>query len=134
MLVVSIGVFRAGRVLLIERAKPPAKGLFTFPGGRLEPGETMAEAVLRELAEETGITAELAGFAGHVEMISRGSDGAVTFHAVIAAFAGRWLAGECVGNDEIASWRYVRPDELPGLPTTPELGRIVAAAQRLVEA
>lgn len=54
---VSVAVEKDGRFLLVRRGRAPAKGLFAFPGGRLEPGETPEEAVRRELAEETGTTA-----------------------------------------------------------------------------
>ncbi len=75
VLAASIAVFREGKVLLAQRGKAPARGLFSLPGGRIEPGERMAEAVLRELQEEVGLSAEIAGFVDHVEHIEHGPDG-----------------------------------------------------------
>ncbi|MGL4243801.1 MAG: NUDIX hydrolase, partial [Beijerinckiaceae bacterium] len=101
MLAASVGVFREGRVLIAERLVEPAKGLYTFPGGRVEMGETLAEAALRELMEEVGVAAEIAGFIDHVETVVRGADGGVAFHAVVCAFAARWVSGEPRSSDEI---------------------------------
>ena len=56
-LAASIAVFRDGQVLLAERAAPPAARLFSLPGGLVEPGESLQEAALRELEEETGVEA-----------------------------------------------------------------------------
>src|SRR5690349_20363447 len=90
----SVAVFREGLVLLATRTKPPAADVWSLPGGLVEPGETLREAALRELAEEVGVTAEILGFAGHVEVIERDPEGRVRTHFVVNAFAGRWLAGE----------------------------------------
>ena len=60
-LAVSVGVWHAGRILLVQRAKPPMDGLWTFPGGHVEPGETAADAVRREAMEETGLDVALRG-------------------------------------------------------------------------
>jgi mutator protein MutT len=71
----------AGRLLLIRRGRGPAAGEWSVPGGRVEPGETMAEAVVRELAEETGLEGVCEGLVGWVERI--GED----HHFVILDFA-----------------------------------------------
>jgi 8-oxo-dGTP diphosphatase len=134
MLAASVGVFREGRVLIGERLVEPAKGLFTFPGGRVELGETLAEAALRELLEEVGVTAEIIGFVDHVETVVRGKDGQPTFHAVVCAFAARWVSGEPQSSDEIGQTIWARPEDVSRWPTTKGLSGIVAKAQKLVEA
>jgi 8-oxo-dGTP diphosphatase len=134
MLAASVGVFREGRVLIAERLREPAKGLFTFPGGRVEWGETLAEAAIRELKEETGVTAEIVGFVDHVEHVARGAGGAVDFHAVICAFAARWVAGEPSPSDEIGRTVWARPEDVARWPTTKGLPAIVGKARRIVEA
>lgn len=133
MLGASIAVFRGGKVLLIRRAKAPSLGLWSLPGGRIEPGETMRDGVLRELAEETGLEAEIIGFVDHVEHIERGQDGAVRAHVVIAAFAGHWRGGEPMLSDEASDSRWVDP-RVPGdLPMTRGLHAILARAASLAE-
>ena len=134
MLAASVGVFREGRVLIAERLVEPAKGLFTFPGGRVELGETLAEAALRELLEETGVSAEILGFVDHVEHVARGPDGSVAFHAVICAFAARWISGEPRPSDEIGQTIWARPEDVARWPTTRGLPAVVAKAWRIVEA
>ncbi len=134
LLAASVGVFREGRVLLAERLTGAARGLFSFPGGRVEPGERLADTALRELREEVGIEARLAGFVDHVELVERDHDGVVTFHAVVCAYAGHWLAGEPRSGPEAGRIVWVRPDEVSDLPTTAGLPGIVARAARIVAA
>ena len=87
---VSIAVFRDdGCVLIATRTKPPADGLWSLPGGRLELGETLASAALRELEEEVCVTASVIGFNRHVESIGRAADGTLTHHFVVASFVGK---------------------------------------------
>jgi 8-oxo-dGTP diphosphatase len=128
VLAVSAAVFRDGKVLLVRRARPPALGLFTLPGGGVEAGETLVEAIIREVAEETGLVIEPVAIAGHREMIARDPDGRVERHFVILAFAARWRAGEPVLNAELEEHRWLDPDDVKTLATTGGLAEIIAAA------
>jgi 8-oxo-dGTP diphosphatase len=127
---VSIAVFREGRVLIARRARAPWAGAFSLPGGVVEIGETLAQAALRELREEVGVEAEIAGFVRHVEPIHREAK-RVRAHFVIAVFAGRWLAGEPHLSDEVDEIAWVDPLALGDRPTTPELADILARAVEL---
>ncbi|NVO13170.1 MAG: NUDIX hydrolase [Rhodoplanes sp.] len=131
-LAVSAAVFRAGRVLLVRRAKAPSTGPWTLPGGAVETGETLHEAVLREVFEETALRVAPAGLAGHREVILHDAEGRVERHFVVLAFAARWLAGEPVLDAEHAAFAWHPPDAVAGLDTTEGLAEIVAAAQALV--
>lgn len=132
VLAASIAVFRDGKVLLAQRARAPGLGLYSLPGGRIEPGETMREGVLRELMEEVGLVADLIGFVDHVEHIEHGADGALKTHAVIVAFAGLWREGEPVLSDEVSDVRWVDPLAPGDLPMTRNLQAVLASAAALV--
>jgi ADP-ribose pyrophosphatase YjhB (NUDIX family) len=127
-LAVSAAIFRDGRLLIVRRARPPAHGLFTLPGGVVELGETLEQAVIREVREETGVTVEPVALAGYREVIARDAAGRIERHFVILPFAARWIAGEIALNEELAEARWLKPSELSGLATTEDLVEIVAAA------
>jgi 8-oxo-dGTP diphosphatase len=134
-LAASAAIVRDGKVLVVRRARAPASGLFTLPGGVVEIGETLAEAVAREVREETGMAIEPVALAGFREAIVRDADSRVERHFIILCFASRWRAGEPVLNEELSEAHWLDPAELAGLPTTPGLAEIVAAAfDRLAEA
>ncbi|MGO9702243.1 MAG: NUDIX hydrolase [Xanthobacteraceae bacterium] len=133
-LAVSAAIFREGRVLIVRRAQPPANGLYTLPGGVVEIGETLVDAVMREVREETGLEIEPQGLAGYRQVIARDDTGRIERHFVILPFAARWLAGEIVLNDELAEGLWLAPSELSGLKTTEGLADIVAAAGELIAA
>lgn len=131
-LAVSAAIFREGKVLAVRRARKPALNLYTLPGGAVETGETLFEAVMREVREETQLTIEPAQLAGHREMIVRDAQGGVERHFVILSFAARWLAGEVVLNEELDDAKWLAPAELSGLRTTDGLAEIVASAFALI--
>src|SRR3984893_10889267 len=127
-LAVSAAIIRDGKVLIVRRARPPARGLFTLPGGGVEPGETLHEAIIREVREETALAIEPLGLAGHREVIARDRDHKVERHFVILPFAARWISGDVVLNEELAEAHWLAPTELEGLATTEGLADIVRAA------
>ncbi len=133
-LAVSAAIVRDGQILVVRRARPPANGLFSLPGGVVETGETLTEAVAREVREETAIAIELVALAGFRETIVRDAQDRVERHFVILCFAARWTAGEPVLNEELSEACWVNPAELASLPTTPGLAEIVAAAFERIEA
>ena len=127
-LAVSAAIFRDGRVLIVRRGRPPAHGLYTLPGGGVELGETLEQAVVREVREETGLAVAPLALVGFREAIGRDAAGRIERHFVILPFAARWIAGEIALNEELAEAQWRRPDELAGLKTTDGLAEIVAAA------
>jgi 8-oxo-dGTP diphosphatase len=126
---VSTAVFRDGRVLLAQRAVGSLAGLWSLPGGRVEFGERLAEAALRELEEEVQVTADIVDFAGIVEVMPRAGP---QFHFLVVAFAARWISGEPQIGPEASAVVWADPVTLDGLPVTDDLHRIVAQAAALV--
>jgi 8-oxo-dGTP diphosphatase len=133
-LAVSAAIFRAGRVLIVRRATPPLLGVYTLPGGGVELGETLAEAVIREVHEETGLSIEPLALAGYREVILRDDAGKVERHFVILPFAARYLGGTIALNAELAEAQWLLPTELSGLKTTEGLADIVMAAGKQIAA
>jgi len=127
-LAVSAAIFRDGKVLLVRRARKPALGIYTLPGGGVETGETLEQAVMREVREETALDIEPVALAGHREAIARDAQGRVERHFVILCFAARWRSGEPVLNEELDDARWLEPAELSSFRTTDGLAEIVADA------
>src|SRR5439155_1106650 len=90
-LAVSGAIFRDGKVLLVRRSRSPGKGFYSFPGGRVEFGESLHTALHREVDEETGLQIEIAGLAGWREVLPGTGGGG---HYLIMSFAARWRAKE----------------------------------------
>lgn len=130
VLATSAAVFRDGQVLLARRGQPPSPGVWTLPGGRVEPGETLAEAAAREVMEEVGVDCAMLGVAGAVDVIQHGEDGTLRAHFVVVSHAARWVGGEPRTGPEAAEVGWFAPDALPA-DTTSGLDAIVAAAHRL---
>jgi ADP-ribose pyrophosphatase YjhB (NUDIX family) len=124
----SAAVFRNRQVLLVERGKGALAGLWSLPGGHIEPGETAAAAALREVMEETGITAELLGLADVRDIIRRDNAGVVVAHYVIAVYYGLWRAGEPVAASDSRAARFVPLAELEEYPLTEGTDRVIVAA------
>lgn len=131
---VSAAIMREGRVLVARRARPAANPIFTLPGGVVEVGETLEQAVKREILEETGLTIEPVALAGHREFIQRDETERVLRHFVIMCFASRWVAGEPMLNDELAESQWVEPEAVASMRTTEGLADIVMAAAAAIAA
>jgi 8-oxo-dGTP diphosphatase len=127
-LAVSAAIFRDGRVLIVRRARPPAHGLYTLPGGGVELGETLEQAVVREVREETALEVEPVDLVGFRQAIAHDAAGRVERHFVILPFAARWIAGDILLNDELSDAHWLVPAEISGLKTTEGLAQVVAAA------
>lgn len=131
-LAVSAAIFRGGEVLLVRRARSPAKGFYSLPGGRVEFGESLHQALAREVDEETGLAIDIAGLAGWREVLPAAAGAG---HYLIMSFAARWTAGDPVLNDELDEYRWVVPDAVAGLGAlklTGGLEEIIQAAARLI--
>jgi 8-oxo-dGTP diphosphatase len=103
----------AGRLLLVKRGHEPEPGRWTLPGGRIEPGETDQQAVVREVREETGLSVTCGSLVGSVERPAPG--GAVLR---IRDYAATVTGGTLTPGDDAADARWVAPADLPALPLT----------------
>jgi 8-oxo-dGTP diphosphatase len=123
-------VRRNDQVLLAQRSRGSYLGKWGFPGGHVERGETVIEAGLRELLEETGVRAEPRGVLTHLDVIGRGGDGAVTFHYVLLAVLADWISGEGVAADDAAAVRWLTLGEMArgAVPLLPDVERIAREA------
>ena len=128
-LAVSAAIFRDDKILLVRRARSPAKGFYSLPGGRVEFGETLHAALVREVGEETGLAVEIVGLAGWREVmpISAGAG-----HYFIMSFAARWSSGEVILNEELDEFRWLSPDALGELRITGGLQEVIQSAHRLL--
>ena len=114
----SAAILRGCEILLMQRSKGAFTGLWSLPGGHIEPGETARDAALREVREETLVDAEILGLIDVHDIILRNPDGGLASHYLLAVFHGRWLSGEPeAASDSLAS-RFYRLDELVNLPMT----------------
>jgi 8-oxo-dGTP diphosphatase len=129
-LAVSAAIFRDGRILLVRRARSPAKGVYSLPGGRVEFGEALHTALTREIDEETALRVAIVGLAGWREVLPATGGGG---HYLIMSFAARWTAGEPRLNDELDDFKWLAPDSLGDLKVTDGLREVIAAAGRLIE-
>lgn len=109
--VVGVVCFRGEEVLLIRRGTPPRQGQWSIPGGRVEWGERLAQAALRELHEETGVEAELLGLIDVIDGIIPAEDR----HYVMVDYAARWLSGTPEAGDDAAEARFVPRQEICNL-------------------
>jgi 8-oxo-dGTP diphosphatase len=125
---VSGAIFCRGQVLLVQRGKAPSQGLWSLPGGHIEPGEAAADALHREIAEETGVRAELRGVTDVVDIIRRDAADAVTFHRVVLVFYGIWLSGEPRADSDVQAVMWCDPADIAAMQTTPGLFAVVDRA------
>ena len=124
---VGVVCLRGSEVLLIRRAKPPLQGAWSLPGGRIEWGERAEAAALRELAEETGVEADLMGLVAVADGLF--GDGPVPErHYVLVDYAARWRSGEPRAGDDAADAAFHPLDTLGALGLWSETVRVIALA------
>lgn len=128
--VVGVGVVvrRFGAVLLVRRARQPRLGEWSIPGGRQELGETVFEAAIREVAEETGVAIRPARILTVVDSITRDAAGAIAFHYTLVEIAADWVAGDPVAASDAAAARWADPAEAMRLVAWEETRRVIRLA------
>jgi 8-oxo-dGTP diphosphatase len=107
ILAVGAVVLHQNRILLIRRGKEPAQGQWAIPGGRVELGETMHTAVIREIMEETSVSIRPGELVYYFETIQPDPEGKIQFHYAIFDFMAEYLAGEPTPRDDALDARWV---------------------------
>ncbi len=122
----SAVLIRDGRILMIKRANEPNKGKWSIPGGRIELGETVYEAVQREVLEECNIEIGNMRLLNVGDNIIRDAESKVKYHYVLIDFLAEYKAGEIrVAESEVEEYRWVTAEDLPGLDIAPQLRSIL---------
>lgn len=127
-------VVHEGRVLLVRRANPPDAGLWGFPGGKIEHGETVAAAALRELLEETAVLGTTVSVLDALDAFETAEDGSVIRHFILIAVLCRWAEGEPVAGDDAleAGWFPIVDLDPTLLPMSADVDQIAREALRTI--
>jgi len=122
----SVGalIFRDGKLLIIRRGNPPYAGYWSIPGGKVKWGESLEEALKREIREELSVEIEIEKLAGIVESIYRERD-EVKYHYIIIDYFCRIVSGEPVASDDALELRWISLEELSELDVTPTLLKLL---------
>ena len=119
---VAVGalVIKDEKVLLVKRGQPPAKGLWALPGGRVQWGETLAQAAEREVLEETGVAVKAGQIIYTFDSITRDDQGSVCFHYVIVDFLAQPIQpeGRPIPADDAEDAQWLTLGELKRLPVS----------------
>lgn len=124
---VSAAIFHQGRFLLVRRGRAPAQGLYAFPGGRVEAGETLEEAVRREVIEETGALLSEVAHLIDLELASELETGRVEF--ILSVHKAGFAGGEIVAGDDAEAAFWFTLEEMAELPlagSVLEIARTIA--------
>lgn len=119
-----------GALLLVRRRNEPDAGLWGFPGGHVDLGETVFAAAARELAEETSVIAAPEAWLDNLDVIVRDADGGVRFHFLLVAVACRYVAGAPAPADDVAEAAWTPLDAVlaRALPLSADVDRVLRRA------
>jgi mutator protein MutT len=131
--IIGVGgiIFHEDRVLLIKRGMEPSLGQWSIPGGAVGVGETLEEAVRREILEETHLEVEVLTLAKVLDRIFHDSDGRVVYHYVLVDFLCQRQAGELRSDSDAEDARFVSLQDLPSYQVAPITLEVICRADRL---
>lgn len=119
-----------GKILLVKRGRMPARGRWSLPGGAVRWGETLREAVVREVLEETGIKIDVGDVLDVVEVIHR-EGGEPIYHYVVVCYSGKYLSGEPRPGTDAEDARWVPLSDIMKYDITPTARRVIEKVMRL---
>ena len=129
---VGVVVWKGDHVLLIQRGKEPMRGSWSIPGGSHDLGETVREAAVREVLEETGVEIALGPIIDVIDTVRRDSDGRIRTHYTLVDFVATWVSGEPVAGDDAMNAEFVPVDEALERLTWSETARVIRESRRLL--
>lgn len=118
-------IFREGKILMVKRAKEPNKGKWSIPGGRIELGESIYEAVKREVSEECNIEIEVLRVFDAADNVIRDEEKRVRYHYVTIDILARYKDGQIKAQSDVDDYRWVMPKELLEIDITPQLRAVL---------
>jgi ADP-ribose pyrophosphatase YjhB (NUDIX family) len=124
---VSVAVVRGRTVLLVKRARPPSQGVYAFPGGKVEPGETLVQAAVRELLEETGLRAIDYRPLRDIHIDGSGENHPVDY--LLTVFGAVYAGGEATASDDAETAAFYTLDEMTDMPLA---GDVFEVAEELL--
>lgn len=126
-------VFLDGKILLVRRANPPDAGRWGFPGGKIEAGETIENAAVRELREETGVDAEALRVFTAVDAFDHDEQGRLRQHFILLAVLCKWRSGRPIAGDDALEAKWFGLDELDeaGLALSLDVAAVAREAEAL---
>ena len=130
---VGVVVWRGAEILLVRRAKAPRLGEWSIPGGAQSVGETIFEAAIREVREETGTVIRPTGIITVVDSLIRDDEQRLQYHYTLIEVSAEWMAGEPIAADDVDGVRWATPANAVALVKWGETRRVIAEAARLRE-
>lgn len=125
-------VVRGDEVILVRRANSPDAGLWGFPGGKIELGERLDQAAVRELYEETGVVARAIEVFTAVDAVEIASNASVAHHYVLVAVPCQWVSGNPIAGDDALEARWFEVSSLFAADTVKSFAVDIVAAKGLV--
>lgn len=134
--IVCVGavVIDGDRVVLVQRAQPPLQGEWSLPGGVVEVGETLEEAIAREVLEETGLVVDVGAAVEVLDRIHRGDDNRVEYHYVVIDYLCTPRDGALASSSDAADARWVHESDVALFRPTRKVQEVVAKAFALARA
>lgn len=124
-------IFRGQDVLLIKRAKAPKEGQWSLPGGAQEAGETVEEALIREIREETGSEIAIGGFIEVVDFIERDDGGRAKMHFTLLDYWAEWLSGDVTAGGDAADAVWAAQEDLGDYGLWDKTLEVIETARRI---
>jgi ADP-ribose pyrophosphatase YjhB (NUDIX family) len=121
-------IIEGDRILLVERGREPLRGYWSLPGGAVETGERLQDALRREVREETGLEVEIVHLIEVFERIMIGNDNVTEYHYILIDYICRRIGGRLQASDDASRAEWFTEDEVGALKITPGTPGVIAKA------